>query len=127
MISYNPRAAMTIPEWPNCIALEPGGIHARRAYRNNLDLIALMVSITEIEAEEVRFVCPIFFVIRPRETDYLCYGQFRYPVDHASVSYEDKRVIIADGSIIDTGDIANFDFYLMAFYRCRVWLDIGST
>jgi hypothetical protein len=74
LVSYNPRSAQTISEWPNCIALEPEGIHARRAYKKNIDTIKMMVEITEIDADEVRFICALFFVIRTRDGDYLCYG-----------------------------------------------------
>jgi hypothetical protein len=38
--------------------------------------------------------------------------------------YEDQRIYFSDGSFIETDDIANFDFYLTAFYRCRFWADM---
>jgi hypothetical protein len=127
LISYNPKAAQTIREWPNCIALEPEGIHARRAYKKNLDTIRCMIDTTEIEADEVRFICPLFFVVRPRESDYLCYGQFRYHIDNTIVSYRDNRVSFADGFSIEVPQIGIFDFYLTAYYRTRYWLEHASA
>ena len=112
LISYNPKAAQTIREWPNCIALEPEGVHARRAYKKNLDTIKWMIDTTEIEADEVRFVCSMFFVIRPRESDYLCYGQFRYWIDNTIISHENNSVSFADGFSIEVAQIGIFDFYL---------------
>jgi hypothetical protein len=140
LVSYNPRAAMTIAEWPNCVALEPAAIHARRAYEKQLDQISIMIGrVREIDATDVRFVCPFFFVVRSQGGfDYLCHEHVRYPLDslaedaidqgvsikRAEVSYKDQLVVFPEGSTIKTADIANFDFYLKSFYRCRYWLTV---
>jgi hypothetical protein len=126
LVAYNPRSAQSIPEWPNCIALEPEGVHARRAYKKNIETIKMMVEITEINVDEVKFICALFFIIQPRESDYLCYGQFRYPIDNAVVSYEDSCVYFADGSSIEIKKIGIFDFYLTAYYRTRTWLEMAG-
>jgi hypothetical protein len=39
LVSYNPQSAQTIPEWPERIALEPEGMHALCAYKNNITTI----------------------------------------------------------------------------------------
>lgn len=127
LVSYNPQSAQTIPNWPNCIALEPEGVHARRAYKRNLDIIKSMIMTAEIEADEVRFICALFFVIRPRESDYLCCGQFRYLLCNEIVSYEDNSISFSDGSLIVVADIGIFDFYLTAYYRTRHWLELASA
>ena len=124
-VSYNPQSALTIPEWPKCIALEPEGVHARRAYRKNITTIQMMIDTTEIEPKDVIFVCALFFVIRSRSINYLCYGQFRYPVESATISYKDKCVFFDGGSSIVVDEIGIFDFYLTAYYRSRFWLDLA--
>ena len=124
-VSYNPQSAQTIPEWPKCIALEPEGVHARRAYRKNITTIQMMIDTTEIEPKDVIFVCALFFVIRSRSINYLCYGQFRYPVESATISYKDKCVFFDGGSSIVVDEIGIFDFYLTAYYHSRFWLDLA--
>jgi hypothetical protein len=127
LISYNPKAAQTIREWPNCIALEPEGFHARRAHKKNVATIKTMVETAEIDGDDVVFVCASFFVIHPRDSDYLCYGQFRYPIDNTLVSFEANRVYFADGSSIVVPQIGVFDFYLTAYFRTRHWLEVSSA
>jgi hypothetical protein len=124
-VSYNPQSAQTIPDWPKCIALEPEGVHARRAYRKNIITIQMMIDTTEIEPKDVIFVCAPFFVIRSRNINYLCHGQFRYPVEAATISYEVKCISFDDRSSIVVNEIGIFDFYLTAYYRSRFWLDLA--
>lgn len=84
-----------------------------------------MIDTTEIEAEEVLFVCASFFVISSRNNDYLCYGKVRYAIENITASYEEKCVYFYNGSPVFVNEIGIFDFYLTAYYRTRFWVDLA--
>jgi hypothetical protein len=111
---------------PNCVALEPKAVHARREYDRITKEVARMIEEGGAQPEEIRFMCSEFFVYVRYGEDFLVrFGERKIPYrigkEKVRMCYEDRTVTFGDNSVIKkVRSVGVFDYYLALFNGLRL-------
>src|SRR5277367_6312535 len=90
---------------PNCVALEPEAVRAKRDYDKMTGQVARMIEEGRAQPEEIRFVCSEFFVfVRNGEHFLVRWGErtnpYRIDKDKVEISFETRTVTFGNNSNI---------------------------
>ena len=104
---------------PNCVALEPVAVHAKRDYDKITTEVVRMIAEDRAQPDEIRFICALFFIMRRNAHDFLVrFGERRYPIrigkERLRVSYERGTVTLNDLTI-EVNSVGIFEYYFSLY------------